>query len=569
MKKLTALFLAMVLSLSFFALTAGAFVGGAIPEYDTGTFNAADCITYYRLTKSVTKDGDGTDTTTYTYNDAGLLTQSTYKSAMIGTSTNTFVYDENCNVTKWEYKNPIGFSESAVYAYDKNGNAVKQTYTVTEGEGSESSSVITYTYNSKGFLTKEVTKSEWGSSTSTYTYDDAGNLIKEIYKSGSDKSTSTYSYNADGSLASAKQEGSNGNYEAAFTYNSKGDPLTTEYTYADGDTFKTTCKYDSKGRLTKESTVSGGETTTHTYTYDSKGRLTKEAYKTSSDYSFTHTYTYDSNGNLTKETYTSGDYSSVTTNTYKKVSKPIVSTGQVTMQSASVAYSGSPKTPAVLVGGAIRGADYRLQYSNNTEPGKATVTIKFKEPAMGQIKVNFTVTPRKVTGLKAAAVKTNSIKVSWTKLTEAKAYKVEYSSNGKTWKSATVTGNTYTLKSLKAGSKWQFRVTALDATKKIKGETSKVLKTGTKTAAPEISKLTSDKAKTATVTWGKVTGAAKYIVYKSTDGKTFKKAATTTKLTYTLTKLTAGKKIYVKIVAVNAYGEKSAAGAVKSVTVKK
>ena len=182
----------------------------------------------------------------------------------------------------------------------------------------------------------------------------------------------------------------------------------------------------------------------------------------------------------------------------------------------------------------------------------------------------YTIKPAKTTELKVTEVGTKTLKLSWKTVTGAKYYSVYVSTDGKTWKhKTTVSTNTATVKDLKVGTKYQVKVRALDSKKKVKGAFSDILKTQTKTAAPKISKLTSPKSKTATVTWGKVTGASKYIVYKSTDGKTFKKAATTSKLTYTLTKLTGGKKIYVKIVAVNAYSTKSAASAVKYVTVKK
>ena len=110
---------------------------------------------------------------------------------------------------------------------------------------------------------------------------------------------------------------------------------------------------------------------------------------------------------------------------------------------------------------------------------------------------------------------------------------------------------------------------ALDSTKKLIGAYSAVLKTGTKTAAPKITKLTSAKSNTATLTWGKVTGAKSYVVYKSADNKTWVKAGTATGTSFTLTKLTGGKRIWVKVLAVNAYKANSAYSAVKYVTVKK
>ena len=249
--------------------------------------------------------------------------------------------------------------------------------------------------------------------------------------------------------------------------------------------------------------------------------------------------------------------------------------GAVSLSGTSFTYNGKVQKPTVKVtdsaGNTVAAANYTVTYSNASSraAGAYTVTVTFKGDYKGSKTLTYKIAPRQVTGLKAETVKTTSIKLSWKKLSEAKAYKVEYSSDGKTWKSAAVTTNSYTLKSLKAGSKWRFRVTALDASKQVAGKKSAVLKTGTLTAAPKISKLTSAKAKTATVTWGKVTGAAKYIVYKSTDNANWKKVTVTKKLTCKLTKLSGGKKIYVKIVAINAYGKTSAASKVKSVTVKK
>ena len=67
----------------------------------------------------------------------------------------------------------------------------------------------------------------------------------------------------------------------------------------------------------------------------------------------------------------------------------------------------------------------------------------------------------------------------------------------------------------------------------------------------------------------KVTGASKYAVYKSTNGKKWTKVTTTTKTSYTLKKLTGGKKIYVRVTALNAYSKASAYSSTKNVTVKK
>ena len=261
----------------------------------------------------------------------------------------------------------------------------------------------------------------------------------------------------------------------------------------------------------------------------------------------------------------------------KKAATAIAKASGIKISKAKFVYNGKVQKPTLTVkdsaGKTIASKCYTATWSNSGSKAAGTYTVKvtLKGNYSGTQKLKYTIAPRQVTGLKAATVKKDSIKVTWTKLAEAKAFKVEYSADGKTWTSKVVTTNSFTLSKLKSGAKWQFRVTALSAAKKgVEGKASAVLKTGTVTAAPKISKLTSTKAKTATVTWSKVTGAKSYTVYTSTDGKTFKAVKTgVTKTTYTITGLKAGKKVYVKIQAVNAYGAKSAQSAAKSVTVKK
>ena len=473
MKKITAFVLAIVLSLSGFALFAGAFVDGANLDYDTGTFNAADYTTKYVLAKQVWKNEYGTETTTYTYNKAGLLTKSSYTGMYDDYYTESFTYDADFRVTKWKYGS-IFCDESSAVAYNKKGNAVKITNQTVDGEYD-----VVYSYNSKGLVSKKETKCEWAPSTTVYSYNSSGKLIKEVSTFDGTTTTYTYTYNKDGRLSKSTQKYSYGTYETLYKYNSKG-KLISEANAGSGYTSKTTYKYDSKGRLTQEKSEDGNYVVTKTYTYNSKGLLTKKTQKSTDGIIYTYTYAYDSHGNLIKQTRKEGSSTTTVTYTYKKISASLVKIGRVTVQYASAVYSGKAKKPAVYVEGAVQGADYRVIYSNCTNPGKATLTIRFTDPAKGEIKVKYTVKPRQVTGLKAAEVKTDSIKVTWTKRAEAKAYKVEYSADGKTWKSATVTANAYTLKNLKAGSKWQFRVKALDSSKTIAGKPSAVLSVTTK-----------------------------------------------------------------------------------------
>ena len=255
--------------------------------------------------------------------------------------------------------------------------------------------------------------------------------------------------------------------------------------------------------------------------------------------------------------------------------KIVYNASTVKLSATSFTYNGKIQKPTLVVKTSqdktISTKYYTAKWSNSSSKSVGTYTVKitFKGNYSGTKTLTYKILPKQVTGLKASTVKTTSIKLTWTKVTGAKYYKVEQSTDGKTWKAIkTASTNALTVSSLTAGKKYQFRVTALDSTKKLSGKVSAVLKTGTLTAAPTVT-LTSSKSKTAVASWKKVTGASKYVVYKSTDGKKFTKVTETAKLTYTLKKLTGGKKIYVKVTAVNAYGNASAYSSAKSVTVKK
>ena len=264
-----------------------------------------------------------------------------------------------------------------------------------------------------------------------------------------------------------------------------------------------------------------------------------------------------------------------------KAATKINKVSKVALAETKFVYNGTVIKPAIIVtdsaGKTISSKYYTEKWSNENPyaVGKYTVTLTFKGNYSGSKTLTYTVVPKKVTGVKNTSAETKSIKLNWTKAAGAKYYEVYGSADGKTFKKiTTVSTNSLKVtkvngKALSAGKTYYFKVRALDAAKKCVGAFSSVLKTGTLTAAPKITKLTSTKSKTATVTWGKVTGAKKYVVYKSTDGNKWTKVASTAKTTYTLTKLTGGKPIYVKVLAVNAYSAKSAYSAVKSVTVKK
>ena len=266
----------------------------------------------------------------------------------------------------------------------------------------------------------------------------------------------------------------------------------------------------------------------------------------------------------------------------KKAATVIPKASNVSVQYSAYAYSGKVKSLKIIVrdskGKDIASSNYTLSWSNASPKaiGNYTVTVKFKGNYSGSKTLSFKIIPAKVTNLKAAVeskkirVTATTIKLTWSKVAGAKYYAVQYSKDGKNWSFATkaTTATSFIVKNLKAGTKYKFRVKALDSSKKFSGKYSEILTKWTLCANPTIT-LKSTKSKTATVSWSRLTGAKNYIIATSTNGKDWKKIKTTTALSYTITGLTGGKYIYVKVQAQNADKLNGAYSSVKSVKVKR
>lgn len=186
-----------------------------------------------------------------------------------------------------------------------------------------------------------------------------------------------------------------------------------------------------------------------------------------------------------------------------------------------------------------------------------TVIVKQKTVA----KLTFT--------LKAKTLKTNSITVKWSKVTGATKYQVSYSTNGKKWTKVKTNKTSLTVKKLKSGQNYRFKVKVVAG--KNKGLESAVLKTATKPLKVTLSSVKSPKKKQAAVTWKTVSGVTGYEVTYSTTKKFTKKTTKTvtvkkakTKKT-TLKKLKSGKKYYVKVRAYKTVNGKKIYGAYSSV----
>ena len=161
-------------------------------------------------------------------------------------------------------------------------------------------------------------------------------------------------------------------------------------------------------------------------------------------------------------------------------------------------------------------------------------------------------------------------KLSWKAVSGAKKYWIYRSTDGKEFKYFDSTTKTsYTNSGAASGTKYYYRVKAVAVVngKNVASANSSTKSLLTSLAKPSVSITTSNgKPK---LTWKAVTGADKYYVYRSTDGKTFSYWDSTTKTSYTNTGAKKNTKYYYKVKSVcasnsNANSAQSSAVSIKA-----
>ena len=149
-------------------------------------------------------------------------------------------------------------------------------------------------------------------------------------------------------------------------------------------------------------------------------------------------------------------------------------------------------------------------------------------------------------------------KLTWNKVDGATKYYIYRSTDGKNYKQYTSTTKTsYTNTSTTIGTTYYYKVKAAKVVngKNVYSVYSNVKSVKCVPAAPVVSISRSNgKPK---LTWKAVTGASKYYIYRSTDGKTYKQYTSTTKTSYTNTGAASGKKYYYKVKAVVVVNKKN------------
>lgn len=148
-------------------------------------------------------------------------------------------------------------------------------------------------------------------------------------------------------------------------------------------------------------------------------------------------------------------------------------------------------------------------------------------------------------------------KLSWNTVPGAAKYWIYRSTDGKNFKYYDSTKSTsYTNNSTNIGTTYYYKIKAVDSS----GTTtdySAVKSIKCTTAAPSLSiSRVNGKPK---LSWKSVSGATKYWIYRSTDGKNFKYYDSTTKTSYTNSSAASGTKYYYKVKAVATVNGKSVA----------
>ena len=166
----------------------------------------------------------------------------------------------------------------------------------------------------------------------------------------------------------------------------------------------------------------------------------------------------------------------------------------------------------------------------------------------GTTTLHFNILAANVIKLKATSTSTSSIKLGWSKGSKVTGYQI-YSSNGKK-KYGTTSGNSYTIKKLKAGTGYKFMVRSYV---KAGGKTTygqfQTISTCTKVAKVSVSGKSTAKKKVK-LTWKKNQTVGGYEIYRADSKKgKYKKIASVpnSKTSYTDKKRKSGKTYYYKI----------------------
>lgn len=215
-----------------------------------------------------------------------------------------------------------------------------------------------------------------------------------------------------------------------------------------------------------------------------------------------------------------GSYSGTKTINYTIEAKNIENC--LTTAVTNYQYTGNTYTPNVTVTDSstgktlVAGTDYTITYSNNTNPGTASIMVTaLSKNYTGSKVIPFKITSAAVSGLRTSAIKNNRMKLSWSAQDYADGYQICNTSNRVI---ATTSKNSYTVKGLTSCTTYKFKVRSYveNADGSISyGDFSTAVSAKTMLNTPKLTAKSTKKGKV-TLTWRNVAKATGYEIYYST-----------------------------------------------------
>lgn len=242
----------------------------------------------------------------------------------------------------------------------------------------------------------------------------------------------------------------------------------------------------------------------------------------------------------------------------------------VTFDKTSLVYYNSAVHPVMYVSfngqPLVQDVDYKVTYSKNNAPGRATVKITGIGNFAGSVSKTFIISPQKVNSVSIAKNSATTATVSWGKVDKVSGYEIlKYDANKNSFVHAvyaSADSTSYKFTKLQNSALHSYVVKAyktIDGDKYF-GEQSDAVSVFIKPAKAQLTSVTM-KNSTLNVEWKKLDCTGYEIIY-TTDSK-FKKGLKTVKIKNSNTtkkaikKLKKGKKYYVKVRAYAVYnGEK-------------
>ena len=292
--------------------------------------------------------------------------------------------------------------------------------------------------------------------------------------------------------------------------------------------------------------------------------------------------TYSNNTNVGTATMTVtgiGSFSGTKTINYVIEAKNIENC--ITTAVNNYQYTGNTYTPSVTLTDSTTGktltagTDYTITYSNNMNPGTASITVTaLSRNYTGSKVISFKITSAAVSGLRVSQIKNNSLKLSWSDQDYADGYQICNANNRVI---GTTSKNSYTVKRLTSCTTYRYKVRSYveNADGSVSyGNFSTAVAARTMLNTPRL-KVKSTAHGKVTLTWSKVAKASGYEIYYSTEKNgIYTKLKTVSKSSarrYVDSGLASGEKYYYTIRAyrtVNGVKTYSSYNTIKSATVK-